>query len=260
MRTLKTVETTIEIIEALVQLNGAGVSELAAHLDRSKGGVYNHLATLHKQGYVMKDEEQYRLSHRFFNLGHFVKHRTDLYNVAKPELDRLAEITGGHAILVIEEFGKAVYLYRAIGNRGLSEEFGAHRLESTNHLHVSSVGKAILAHLPIERVEEIIEAEGMPAKTDQTITDVDELLEELVEIQDRGYAICDEEAVQGVRAVGAPILDENNKVVGGLSTSGTKRQFHHDLLNYTLPQVVMEIANVIEVHLETRNTTRAIRY
>lgn len=260
MRTLKTVETTIEIIEALEQLNGAGVSELASHLDYSKGGVYNHLATLNDRGYVIKKGKEYRLSHRFFNLGHFVKHRTDIYNVAKPELDRLAEITGGHALLVIEEFGKAIYLYRAIGQPRFSEEFGARRLENTNHLHVSSVGKALLAHLPPERVEEIIASEGLPPKTDETITDVDKLLEELVEIQERGYAICDEEAVKGVRAVGVPILEEDGSVAGAISTSGAKHQFHDDLLYDTIPQVVMEIANVIEVNLTTIDDPNPIRY
>lgn len=260
MRTLKTVERTIQIIEALEQLDGAGVSELAAHLDLSKGGVYNHLATLNQEGYVIKNGQQYRLSHRFFNLGHFVKHRTDIYNIAKPELDRLAEMTGGHAILVIEEFGKAIYLYRAVGQQGISEEFGARRLESTDHLHVSSVGKAVLAHLPPERVEEIVEMEGLPPKTDETITDVDVLLEELVKIRDRGYAICDEEAVKGVRAVGAPILDEDGTVAGAISTSAAKHQFHDELLYDVLPQVVMEIANVIEVNLTTRDASNLIRY
>lgn len=260
MRTLKTVETTIEIIEALEQLDGAGVTELATHLGLSKGGVYNHLATLNERGYVVKSGKQYRLSHRFFNLGHFVKHRTDLYNVAKPELDRLAELTGGHAILVIEEFGRAVYLYRAIGNRGISEEFGARRLESTDYLHVSSVGKAILAHLSPERVEEIVENEGLPAKTDRTITDVDELLEALLEIRERGYAVCDEEAIQGVRAVGVPILDDDGAVEGAISTSGPRHRFHDELLSDALPRTVKEIANVIEVNLATRDSSRAIRY
>jgi len=260
MRTLKTVERTIQIIEALEQLDGAGVSELADHLELSKGGVYNHLATLNQEGYVLKEGQEYRLSHRFFNLGHFVKHRNGIYNIAKPQLNRLAEMTGGHAILIIEEFGKAIYLYRAVGQQGISEEFGARRLESTDHLHVSSVGKALLAHLPPQRVEEIVEKEGLPPKTDETITDVDVLLEELVKIRDRGYSICDEEAVKGIRAVGAPILNEDGSVAGAISTSGTKHQFHDQLLSGGLPQVVMKTANVIEVNLMTGDTSNLIRY
>lgn len=260
MRTLRTVETTVEIIEALEQLNGAGVSELADHLDLSKGGVYNHLATLNDRGYVVKDGQTYRLSLRFFNLGHFVKHRTDIYNVAKPELDRLAEITGCHAVLVIEEFGRAVYLYRAMGQLGISEEFGARRLETTNHLHVSSVGKALLAHLPFERIEEIVDSSGLPPKTDKTITDVDELIEEIIEIRERGYAVCDEEVVKGIRAVGVPILEEDGTVAGAISTSGPKHQFQEELLHSSISKVVMEIANVIEVNLATINEPSPIRY
>lgn len=100
----------------------------------------------------------------------------------------------------------------------------------------------------------------MPAKTNDTITDVDELLEELVEIRDQGYAICDEEAIQGIRAVGAPILDDEGEVEGAISASGPKQQFHDELLEEALPQTVMEIANVIEVNLTTRDSSRVLRY
>lgn len=57
--------------------------------------MYNHLATLHEQGFVVKNGKQYRLSHRFFNLGHFVKHLTDLYNIAKPESIDSQRLRGG---------------------------------------------------------------------------------------------------------------------------------------------------------------------
>lgn len=260
MRTLKTVETTLDVLEGLEQLNRAGVSELANYLDLSKGAVYNHLATLHERGYVVKEDQKYRLSHRFFNLGHFVKHRTDLYNVAKPELDKLADATGGHAVLVIEEFGRAVYLYRAIGDNGVSEEFSARRLESTDHLHMSAVGKAILAHLPMERTEEIIRNQGLPPKTPSTITDEDTLLEDLVTIQSRNYSICDEEAVPGIRAVGAPVINTGGEVLGGISISGPKSQFSEGVLHGQFAQMVMNTANIIEANLATRNSPREIRY
>ncbi|KAB1185331.1 IclR family transcriptional regulator [Haloferax sp. CBA1149] len=260
MRTLKTVETTLDIIEALQELDGAGVSELASHLDLSKGGVYNHLATLHEREYLVKDGAEYRLSHRFFNLGHTVKHRTDLYNIAKPELEHLAEFTGGHAGLIIEEFGKAIYLHREIGNQGVSEEFSARRLEGSDHLHVSSCGKAILAHLPLEYVEWIVETHGLPAKTPDTITDVDSLLVELVEIREQGYAISDEEAVQGIRAIGVPILDTDDNVLGAIAVSRPKSQLPDELAYGLLPQLVIEAANIIEVNLVTQNPSQVIRY
>lgn len=259
-RTLKTVERTIDVIEALEHFTEAGVSELADHLECSKGGIYNHLATLHGRGYVVKNGTKYRLSHRFFNLGHFVKHRTELYNIAKPELDRLAEATGGHAVLVIEEFGKAVYLYRAIGKRGVSEEFSARRLENTDYLHGSSVGKAILANLPLDQVETIVKRHGLPERTPNTITTVDELLEERVRIQERGYAVCDEEAVPGVRAVGAPIFNGEMKLLGAISVSGPKQRLGDELIYGPLQEMVRETANIIEVNSTTRDTTKLVRY
>ena len=60
-RTLKTVERTTRVIKALETLDGAGVTELATHLDMSKSSTYHYLVTLRKEDFVVKNGDQYDL-------------------------------------------------------------------------------------------------------------------------------------------------------------------------------------------------------
>jgi len=45
----------------------------------------------------------------------------------------------------------------------------------------------------------------LPSLTENTITDEDELYEELAEIRERGYSINNQETIPGLRAIGVPI-------------------------------------------------------
>ena len=254
-RTLTTVERTCEIIDGLKQLEGAGVTELANRLGMSKGGVYNHLATLHDQGYVVKDGDTYELSHRFFNLGEFVKHRDPLYTAGRGEVDRLAEETGESAHLMIEQFGRGIYYYKARSEEGISQAFHRNLLEETDYLHWTATGKSVLAELPEERVLEIVDTHGLPSMTDRTITEIDPLLEELAATRERGYAVNDEEQIRGVRAVGTAVKNHNEEVLGAISVSGPTSRIGEETFTTRLPELVMQAANVVEVTLDTSGTS-----
>jgi len=258
-RTLATVQNTFRVVDALRQLEGAGVTELADHLSMSKGGVYNHLATLRRNEYVIKRGDQYELSFRFFNIGQFVKHQTTLYNISKPYLEELAREVDEHVVLLIEEFGMGIYLHRIQRQEGLSEEFTAKSIETPDHLHRSAAGKAILAHLPEARTEEIIEEHGLPGRTPDTITDRETLARELEVTRDRGYAINDEESISGTRAVGAPVRNHDQNIVGAISVTGPSSRMDDERVHKELPPLVTETANVIEVNMKTSEDNIRIR-
>ena len=80
---MKTVETAFEVIRALETLDGAGVTELANHLDMSKSTTHNHLATLHQREVVVKRADQYELGLQFLLLGEYVRNQNVLYEHGK---------------------------------------------------------------------------------------------------------------------------------------------------------------------------------
>jgi IclR family KDG regulon transcriptional repressor len=81
------------------------------------------------------------------------------------------------------------------------------------------LGKAILAHVHRDAVERIL-PERLEALTPRTITDRDAFLSHLAEVRRRGYALDDEEFMEGVRCVAVPIMGPGGEAVAAVSISG----------------------------------------
>jgi DNA-binding IclR family transcriptional regulator len=245
---VKATRRTFEIIETLKTLDSAGVSEIAAELEMAKTTVYEHLETLSQLGYVVKDSgsDQYKLGTGFLELGGYVRNQMKLYNVAKPEIQELAEKTGEHANLMVEEYGLGTFLYKSEGPNAVElDTFDGHRV----HLQTTALGKAILANLPKPRVMEIFDQHGLPQITENTTTDRASLFEEFQDIRDRGYATDREERVKGMWCVAAPIVSNDGDVYGAVSVSGPKSRMMGERFEQEIPETVMRTANVVEVNL-----------
>jgi DNA-binding IclR family transcriptional regulator len=243
---LKSAKTTFDIIDKLREVGGAGVSELAAELDMPTSTIHDHLRTLETEEYLVNDGGTYRVGARFLELGEQVRDRKKVYRVARPEIDELAGETGEHANLMIEEHGRGVFLYKAMGSDAVQLDTHAGLRVP---LQTTALGKAILAYRPEEEVESIIDRHGLPKLTENTVTDRDALAEELASIRDRGYAFDDEERVNGMRCVATPITDENDRAIAAISVSGPKSRMLGDVFTEEMPETLLRSANVIEVNL-----------
>ncbi len=250
-RRLKTVETTISIVEGLEELDGAGVTELADHLGLSKAAVHNHLSTLARHHFVVQEGEEYSLGLRFMALGEYVKHQNALYQAGQNEVDELAERTGEYGHLMAEQHGMGYHVHKAQGAEAVAEAYHDLNLEKPYHLHHSAIGKAVLAFMPDDRIEAVIDQYGLPKRTENTITDRETLYDEIERTRIRGYAVNDEEEIQGLRAVGAPIQTSTRGLVGAVSVSGPVSRMKGEWFEAELPELVLQTANVIELNLET---------
>ncbi|MEY7851905.1 IclR family transcriptional regulator [Natrarchaeobius sp. A-rgal3] len=238
--------TTFEVIEALRELNGAGVSELASYLEMPKSTVHDHLRTLESAEYLVNDGEQYRVGARFLELGGYARRQMRLYRLAQPEIEKLAERTGEHANLMIEEHGRGIFLYKAKGADAVQLDTHA---GMRVHLQTTALGKTILAHYPENRVHDILDRHGMPEETDRTVTDREALFEQLETVRERRYATDDEERVEGMRCVAAPIRGSNGTVLGAVSVSGPTSRMDEETFTKSMPKTVLSTANVIEVNM-----------
>jgi DNA-binding IclR family transcriptional regulator len=248
-RTLKTVSRAMDVVRALEELDGAGVTELATELDTSKSVVYNYLTTLRENKLVVKEGTTYKLSLQFLLLGEYVRNQNVLYTIAKPEIEQLATETEEYAHLSTEQHGLNVNLYKVKGAKAVGSTYQTSKLQRPDYLHFSATGKSILAHLPRERVEEIIDRYGLVRKTKNTITDPEELFTELERVRERGYAYNDEEEIEGLQAIGAPVLDRHGTVLGSISVSGPVNRMSEESYQERLVETVTNTANVIEVNI-----------
>ena len=83
------------------------------------------------------------------------------------------------------------------------------------------MGKAILAHLPQDSLEEILSSISFDRKTDNTIVTRLALIKELEQIRADGYAINDEELEKGLRAVAAPIFNYTGEAFAATNIAWT---------------------------------------
>ena len=241
---IQATQNTFRILGELRDRNGAGVTELADALGTSKSTVHDHLATLREMGYVRSEGGTYALSPTLLSFGGTARKSDELYTFGRDEVDALARETGETAKIITEEYGKGVYLYQSHGTEAVHTD--AH-VGTIVHLHATAAGKALLAHLPQERIEEIIDRHGLPERTDNTITDETELFERLETIRNRGVAFDNEERIEGIRCVAAPI-QRDGEVIGGLSVSGPTRRITEIQLAEEFSDLVRETAKVVEIH------------
>jgi DNA-binding IclR family transcriptional regulator len=242
---VRTTARSFDIIETLRELDGARLTEISAHLDLPDSTVHNHLRTLVQRGYVVRNDNTYRVSLRFLDVGEYARSRRKIFEVAEPEIDKLAAETDESASLLVEEDGRGVYVYDAQADTSipLDTHPGKHVA-----LHATALGKAILAYLPESQVEAIFEQRGLPARTSKTITDREELARELETIRETGFAVDSEERVRGVRCVAVAIKNENGQVIGAISVSGPSSRIGADP-DERLLEELLRAKNIIELKL-----------
>ncbi|WP_256403382.1 IclR family transcriptional regulator [Halorubrum salinum] len=211
------VERSVRILERMVDTEEGGVNQLARALDYSPSTVHAHLATLYDLGYLVTVDGEYAVSNRFLRVATHARDGIEGLDVIRANVRRLADETGESAQFMVEEHGRGIYVEKAEGDRGAPNDTS---LGTPRYLHMCASGKAILAHLPPERVGEIVDRWGLPAETDRTITDEETLFAELDAIRDTGVATNEGETVDGLTAVGAPIRSTDGRVIGSISVSG----------------------------------------
>ena len=236
----------LTVIEGLQELNGAGVSELAEHLGFTKSTVHRYLKTLEARQYLVRDGNTYHLGLQFLDVGVHAATRNAAYTMAKPKVDELAEETQERVQFVVEEHGEAVYVHRKAGQKAVETDPG---LGKRIPLHVASAGKEILAYLPDSEVHRIIEQRGLPAFTEHSITDEEELFAELERSRERGYSINENEILEGLSAVGVAIQDANGYPIGALSISCPTHRMNDSWFNEDLPELLRGTANELELNI-----------
>ncbi len=243
---IKATKRSFDVIETLAKMDGARLTIIAEELDLPNSTVHSHLSTLMERGYVVQEDDTYRLSLQFLRLGESTRKIHRVYHAGRAEIDELAAETGEVASLLVEEDGRAVFLYSAEGDDAMSLNTspGTHI-----HLHTSAMGKAILAQLPDDEVDTILEHRALPAYTEKTLTDEDALREELTDIREDGIATDDEERVRGSRSAAAPLRGESGKVIGSVGISGPVSRLSYDSLSNGVADRLHDATNIIELKL-----------
>lgn len=159
----------------------------------------------------------YRLGMRLLELGNLVKARLDVRDAALGPMRDLHRLTHQTVNLSVRQGDEIVYIERTYSERSGMQVVRA--IGGRAPLHLTSVGKLFLAHDDPQRVRAYVSRTGLVGHTRNSITDLARLERELTTVRRDGTARDDEELELGVRCMAAPILDDQGKLVAGLSVS-----------------------------------------
>jgi DNA-binding IclR family transcriptional regulator len=196
-----------------------GVTELSQLTGLDKSTVYRLLSALQQGGLVDQDPEtsKYRLGGGLVRLGGLALRDADLTRIARAHLQNLADRTQETVNLSVLTENDSIVNIDVITSPRRVRNVGWIGREMP--LHAVSGGKVFMAHLPEEQVERIL-SEGLPARTEHTVTDRARLRDELAEIRQTGFGIAEEELEEGLSAVAAPVWNHEGQVIAIVSVSG----------------------------------------
>lgn len=245
---VKSVSRALDII-TLVSLKkgGLGVTEIANQIDINKSSVYRILSTLVQYGYVEQDNEtgKYKLGYTFLDISSKLLESIDLRAEARMFLQELENETNEVIHLVVYDQGEVVYIEKLDGNETLRMHS---KVGKRAPMHCTSVGKAILAHLPSSVVLDILDRKGLPMHTDKTITNKEDFLAELMTVRQKGFALDLEENEYGITCIAVPIFDHMGHVIAAISISGPTIRMTEERLN-ELQSRMQHIGNQISGRL-----------
>jgi DNA-binding IclR family transcriptional regulator len=200
------------------------LEKITRSVGMAKTTVHRILYSLKKLGYLDQHENgDYSLSYKFYQIGRNALPHRHLTALAKPLLDKLVIRTGESAHVGVLENGLVLYVAATPSQHAYrcSAEVG-----EFSYAHSTALGKCILAFLEPAELGSVISLRGLPKLTSLTICDETQLALELAKIRNQGYAINNNENIEGVTCIAAPILGNTGKPVAGLSISGPSSRMH----------------------------------
>lgn len=250
-RTLKTSRTSLRVLELVLEHDGLTLAELDALVDAPKSSLHAHLTTLRDCRYLTQDGDRYEVAFRLGLLGERVKRRHSVVGTVEDVVDDLAERTGEEANFSVVEHGRLLLVHGSSEQTTHEKNIG---FRTEYHLHNTAAGKAILAELDPDYVEEIVNEWGLPRETEATITDERRLLKVLDETRRRGYGVVDEEFAPGLVAIGA-VVSDGTDIIGGLSVGGPKYRIDTTQLRNQLAEPLFDAVDTIERKLAEQKSS-----
>lgn len=244
---VKTTKTVFTIIELLHREGGASLTDVAEATGFAKSTVHNHLSTLETMGYAVEEGGQYHPGLRFLKIGDYVRNRKEEYDLIRAKVDELAEETQERAQFIISENGLGICFYTTGGSHAVHTE---PKIGSQLYLHSSACGKAILANLSAPELERVIERWGLPALTENTISDPEELANRLETVRERGFSLNREENLVGLHAVGVSLEYPDGESIGALSVMGPTHRMKGEWFEEELPRNLLGTKNELELNIE----------
>lgn len=239
---IQSIDKALDVLELLAEHESLSLNELTEQLSQPKSSLYRILLTLELRGFIKHSHDNgYSLGYKHLMLTKKLLEGNSLRDASLPEMKKLSDKYGDTVNLGVLSEGQVIYLEIIEGTYSLRM---TDTIGTKCPIHATAIGKAIVAHIPEQDVSKILKQNDMIRFTSKTISEPEVLMEELKKIRLQGYALDNEEMVQGARCLSAPIFDMFGHVVGAISLSGAIHRFHQDQIDTIAADVMKTTQNI----------------
>ncbi|MBN9272189.1 MAG: IclR family transcriptional regulator, partial [Mesorhizobium sp.] len=189
--------------------------ELSPRFNMDRASAFRFLQTLEHRGFLRKDAttKEYDVGGRIYYWASRLREKTRLIDSFHEQLQRLASITQQTTHLGLFVNDRVLLADFALSDSIISIR---HCIGVLEPLYSSAVGKAVLAFLPVERREALINNIEFVRLTGNTIMNADALRIDLAITRDRGYAIDANETHEGLTCIARPIFGKDGVPVASI--------------------------------------------
>jgi IclR family KDG regulon transcriptional repressor len=244
-RFIQSVQRAIDVLELFHASSlELGVTEISEKLELTKSTVHGIIKTLEHRGYLEQNpmNQRYKLGIKLFELGNLVASNMNITKLAIANIHELVAELNETVHLVVLEGSHVIYVEKVEAQSALRMYS---QLGKRAPMYCTGVGKAILAFMENQRIEQIISSTELTSFTPHTLVTEQAIKDDLQKIRQRGYALDDEEIELGLRCVAAPIFNHEGKVFASVSCAGPKIRISDeklDVISQRVKHAALEIS------------------
>ena len=237
-----------------------GVSELGRQVGLSRSTTHRYVATLATLGYLQQDPstKRYQLGPRVLDLGFSAIHSMELREISAPHLQQLSDSTGFTVNMAILDGTDIVYIERCRSARAGQREIDLNlHVGSRLPAYCTSMGKILLAYLPEDEREALLDRVELQQRGPNTLTARRALRAELERVREAGLAINNEELAYGLRSIAAPVLSQSGSIAAAINLAVHSSMVSMEELVERLSGPLRRTANDISARIGHRTTNPA---
>jgi len=249
----KTIEKGMRILEVFDQSHSTmSLKEISKTVDINLTSTYRFVNTFERLGYLRRSSHKnlLKLGPKAIALGRRFLAGFELSDIINPLLDGIHEkynITVDSALFyedVHENMHEDVLV--VIHVREAKRVLTFSQPEMYRSLHFTALGKAVMAFHYHNLEEEILNRQPLESMTKNTLIEKAELLADLEKTRKKGYSLNNEEFMDGLISIGAPLLNlHTNRVIGAISFDSTTIQQPLRAFEKKYSKLILETAKTI---------------
>nr|WP_296068140.1 IclR family transcriptional regulator C-terminal domain-containing protein [uncultured Actinoplanes sp.] len=218
------------------------LSEIATLTGLARPTVRRILITLEELGYVRTADRGFALTPRVLELGMAYVNALNMWDVARPHMQRLVAQTNESTSMAQLDGSDIVYVARVAVPKIVTL---AVTIGTRFPAAATSMGKVLLAALPPASVPAVLAEESRSGITPRWQPSPAELETSLREVRAKGWALADQDLAPGIRSIATPVRDGHGRVVAAINvTVHAAETSVETLLDRHLPPLLRTAADI----------------